>query len=102
MNERTARCLLVARVLAADGFMTADEHAALAATMERHGLDEAERRIVSDLDRMDEAEATLRALPLEARRALVDELIEAALADGKLSPLETKTVAEISAAIGLD
>ncbi len=29
-------------------------------------------------------------------------LIEAALADGKLSPLETKVVAEISAAIGVD
>jgi len=101
MNERTATCLLVARVLAADGFVTEDERAILVSTMDRLGLDDAERRIVSDMDRMEEAEALARSLPPAARQALLDQLIEAALADGKLSPLETKVVAEISKAIGV-
>ncbi len=102
MNERTATCLLVARVLAADGFVTSDERAILVSTMDRLGLDDAERRIVSDMDRMEEAEAFARSLPQAARQALIDQLVEAALADGKLSPLETKVVAEISAAIGVE
>ena len=102
MNERTASCFLVARVLTADGFMTDAEKKVLADTMDRFGLDDAERRIVSELERGEEAEAVVRGMELAARRRLVDELIEAALADGKLSPLETKVVAEISRAIGLD
>lgn len=101
MNERVARCLLLARVLAADGFMTESERAVLEDAMAREGLDDAERRVVSDLDRMTDAEDTMRTLPEAERRAFVDTLIEAALADGKLSPLETKTVAAISTAIGL-
>jgi uncharacterized tellurite resistance protein B-like protein len=101
MNERAARCLLVARVLAADGFMTDAERETLAHAMDRHGLDEADRRIVSDMERMADAEAVIRALPVATRRALVDELLEAALADGKLSPHETRVVGEISAAIGV-
>ena len=35
------------------------------------------------------------------RRALVDELIAAALVDGKLSPLETATAQRITQALGL-
>jgi uncharacterized tellurite resistance protein B-like protein len=101
MNERAARCLLVARVLAADGFMTDAERETLAEAMNRHGLDESDRRIVSDMERMADAEAVIRALPEAARRAIVDELLEAALADGKLSPHETRVVGEISAAIGV-
>jgi uncharacterized tellurite resistance protein B-like protein len=101
MNERVARCLLLARVLAADGFMTDAERAVLEEAMATSALDDDERRLVSDLDRMTEAEDTVRALPEPTRRALVDELIAAALADGKLSPHETKTVAAISTAIGL-
>jgi uncharacterized tellurite resistance protein B-like protein len=69
--------------------------------MNRHGLDESDRRIVSDMERMADAEAVIRALPEAARRAIVDELLEAALADGKLSPHETRVVGEISAAIGV-
>jgi tellurite resistance protein len=88
-------------VLAADGFMTDNERAVLDEAMATNALDPAERRLVSDLDRMTEAEEVVRALPEDARRALVDDLIAAALADGKLSPHETKTVAAISTAIGL-
>lgn len=101
MNERVARCLLLARVLAADGFMTDDERAVLEDALLREGLDDAERRTVSDLDRMGDAEETVRALPEAERRAFADTLIAAALADGKLSPLETKEIAAISSAIGL-
>ncbi len=101
MNERAARCLLVARVLAADGFMTDAERVSLTEAMDRHGLDATDRQIVSDMERMTEAEAVVRALPEATRRAILDELLEAALADGKLSPHETRVVGEISAAIGV-
>lgn len=101
MNERTARCLLIARVLSADGMMTDAERAVLHLRMENERLDDAERRIVSDLDRVAEAEAIVRALPEASRRAILDACVEAALADGKLSPLETKAVADISTAIGI-
>src|SRR5687768_937991 len=101
MNERTARSLLVARVLSADGIMTHSERAVLIETMEIQRLTDEERAIVGDLSQMAEAEALVRGLPEETRRAILDECIQAALADGKLSPLETKAVAEISAAIGI-
>jgi uncharacterized tellurite resistance protein B-like protein len=101
MNERTARCLLVARVLSADGMMTDSERAVLVEAMAQHDLDDAERAIVGDLEKMAEAEALVRALPEPTRRAILDDCIQAALADGKLSPLETRAVAEISAAIGI-
>jgi uncharacterized tellurite resistance protein B-like protein len=101
MNERTARCLLVARVVSADGIMTESEKAVLVETMEIQRLTDEERAIVGDLAQMADAEALVRTLPEETRRAILDECIQAALSDGKLSPLETKAVAEISAAIGI-
>lgn len=70
MDDRVARCHLLAAVLAADGIMTDDERALL------------EQRI--------------------ANHELSDQLIEAALADGKLSPNETATVKKIVHALGLE
>jgi uncharacterized tellurite resistance protein B-like protein len=101
MNERVASCLLIARVLVADGIMTDAERAVLHEAMDRFGLDPAERQRVTDLDGMEEAEAVVGRLSEPARRALADQLVEAALADGKLSPHETALVARISSAIGL-
>jgi uncharacterized tellurite resistance protein B-like protein len=101
VNERTASCLLIARVLVADGIMTDDERAVLREAMDRFGLEPDERRIVSELDGIEEAEAVVGRLPEAARRALADQLVEAALADGRLSPHETALVAQISRAIGL-
>jgi len=100
MNEKVAKCLLVSKVLVADGMMTDDEHAFLDALMTAEGLDPQERRRVVDLEGWDEAEQLFRALPVDRRRALLGELFDAASADGRLSTQELATIRGVAA--GLD
>lgn len=100
MNEKVAKCLLVSKVLVADGMMTDDEHAFLDALMTAEGLDPEERRRVVDLEGWDEAEQLFRALPEDRRRALLGHLVDAASADGRLSTQELATIREVAA--GLD
>jgi uncharacterized tellurite resistance protein B-like protein len=101
MNEKVAKCLLVAKVLVADGIMTDDERSFLDSVMATAGLDADERRRVTELDGWDEAERLVLALPLEARRALVEQLVDAAAADGHLSAHELATIKQLSAQLGV-
>src|SRR4051812_36515359 len=101
MNEKVAKCLLIAKVLVADGMMTDDEHGFLAAVMAAEGLDADERRQVIELDGWDAAERLVRALPLDQRRALIEQLVDAASADGRLSGHELATIRQLSADLGV-
>lgn len=101
MNDRVASCLLIAKVLVADGMMADPEKVFLARSMEVFGLTEEEQRRVRDLEGFDEAEKWASKLPEEQKRGLIDHLLEAALVDGKLSPHETQTIAALTAALGL-
>lgn len=101
MNEKVAKCLLVSKVLVADGMMTDDERAFLDAVMTAEGLDADERRGVIELEGWDDAEHLVRALPLEQRRALVEQLVDAASADGRLSASELATIRRVSAELGI-
>lgn len=101
MRVEEASCLLVAKVLVADGMMTETERALLEALVLQLGLDESERARVIDLEGMDAAEARLRSEPEERRRAVVDRVLEAALADGRLSPHEITAVRGLTEALGL-
>src|SRR5690242_7900365 len=101
MNEKLARCLLVSKVLVADGIMTDDERGFLDETMAAEGLTPEERRRVIELEGWDEAAQLVRALPLEQRRALIDQLVDAAAADGRLSVHELATIRELTAQLGL-
>lgn len=101
MEQRLAECLLVAKVLVADGIMTDDERVFLNATMARLGLNEDERRRVVELDGWDEAEPIVKNLSEEQRREVVDMLMTAASADGRLSKQEADVLKKISAALGL-
>jgi uncharacterized tellurite resistance protein B-like protein len=101
MNEKVAKCLLVSKVLVADGMMTDDERGFLDAVMTADGLDADERRRVIELDGWDEAEQLVRALPAEQRRALVEQLVDAASADGHLSGHELATIRALAAALGV-
>jgi uncharacterized tellurite resistance protein B-like protein len=92
MNAKVAKCLLVAKVLVADGIMTDDERAFLETLMMAYGLDDEERRRVTELDGWDEAEQLLRALPLEQRLGLIEQLVDAAAADGRLSANELAAI----------
>jgi uncharacterized tellurite resistance protein B-like protein len=99
MSPNVAKCLVVSKVLVADGMMTDDERAFLASLMTRLGLTEAERRSVVDLEGLDDAEPIVLALPVEERREIIEILVDAASADGKLSPHELAAVKQVSAAL---
>lgn len=101
MNAKVAKCLLVSKVLVADGMMTDEEHGFLEAMMAASGLDDDERRRVIDLEGWDEAEPFLRGLPVEARRELVEELVDAASADGRLSAHELAAIKRVAHELGV-
>lgn len=101
MEERLARCLLIAKVLAADGIMTDDERAFLESAMDALELTDAEREQCRNFEGWDEAEPVVAALSMDAKRELMDGLVAAVLADGKVSPHEMTTIEKLSAALGL-
>ena len=101
MNTNVAKCLVVSKVLVADGMMTDDEKSFLDDMMSGYGLSDAERRIVHDLEGADEADAIVKGLSVEERRDIVSALVDAASADGKLSPLEMDVVKRVTQALGV-
>lgn len=101
MNHNLARCHLLARLLAADGIMAEAERATLEAAMERLGLSEQERDQVIHFEGAEGAAEVLRALPEAERRAFHDELMAAALVDGRLSRHEIEAAGQLAAELGL-
>jgi uncharacterized tellurite resistance protein B-like protein len=101
VNANMAKCLVVSKVLVADGIMTDDERGFLAAMMDRLELTADERRRVVELEDLDEADRIVGALSADERRELVELLVDAASADGRLSPHELAAVKRVSAALGL-
>ena len=102
MNLKVAKCLLVSKVLVADGIMTENERVFLDRMMRGLGLDENERRSVLDLEDWDEAEPVVAKLSVDEKREFVSMLVDASSADGRLSPLELATVKRITAALGVE
>lgn len=102
MNLKVAKCLLVSKVLVADGMMTENERVFLDKMMRGLGLDEGERRRVLDLEGWDEAEPVVAKLSSDEKRELISTLVDASSADGRLSPLEMATVKRITEALGVD
>jgi uncharacterized tellurite resistance protein B-like protein len=101
VNPSEAKCLVISKVLVADGMMTDEEREFLREIMQVQGLTEDERRRVIELEGMDEADVVVQALPEEERRDIVAMLIDASSADGKLSPHELETVKRLTTALGL-
>ena len=101
MNPDLARCHLLAEILAADGFMTDAERSLLEQHLARYQLTDKERDQVRHFEGAGDAASALRGLPAEERQQVVDELVEAALADGKLTAQETAAVKRIAEALGL-
>jgi len=102
MTPNVAKCLLVSKVLVADGIMTDEERAFLDDVMTKLGLSDAERRRVVDLEGWDEAEPIVDKLSEDERREIVAMLVDAAGADGKLSAHELATVKRVAAALHVD
>ena len=101
MNANMAKCLVVSKVLVADGIMTDDERAFLAEMMRRLGLTADEQRSVIELEGLDEADQIVATLSADERRDIVGLLVDAASADGKLSPHELAAVKRVTAALGV-
>lgn len=101
MHPNVARCHLLAEVLAADGMMTEEERGLLEEEMAKLELSAADRELVRHFEGGAGAVALVATLPEDERQALVDHLVEAALADGKLTPAETATVKRIALALQL-
>jgi uncharacterized tellurite resistance protein B-like protein len=101
MDVRTAKCLLVSKVLVADGMVTENERAFLDKVMSGMGLTAIERHAVLELQGWDEAEPIVAKLDDQEKRDLVQTMIEAAASDGKLSALEAKAMRNITKALGL-
>lgn len=101
MNDSVAKCLVVSKVLVADGMMTDEEKAFLDDMMTTLALSDDEKRAVHDLDGVDQAMTQVKALPVEQRQDIVEQLVDAASADGKLSPLELDVVKRVTKALGL-
>lgn len=101
MDKRVAQCLLLSKVLTADGIMTENERAFLDAAMKKLEIAPEDRRKIIDLEGWADAEAALMGLSTDEKQAIVSQLVDAASADGRLSPLEVAMVKRISAALGL-
>jgi uncharacterized tellurite resistance protein B-like protein len=99
MNANVAKCLLVSKVLVADGMMSDDERSFLSGMMTKLGLTPDEQKRVVDLEGWDEAEPIVNQLSEDERREIVELLVDAASADGRLSPHELATVKKVSAAL---
>lgn len=102
VTRACAHCHLLAAVFAADGTMGEVERALLERALERFGLSDEERDQVRHFEGAAQAAAVLREAPEEERRQLIDELVEAAISDGRLTPGETATVRRIAAELGLE
>jgi len=101
MDVRIAKCLLVTKVLVADGIMTENERALLEGAMSNMGLSPEEKRRVFDLEGWDDAEEAVATLSEDEKRDLVSQLVDAASVDGRLAPLELATIKRITSALGL-
>lgn len=101
MTPNLAKCLLLSKVLVADGMMTDDEHEFLDSLMRELGLTDAERKQAIELEGWDEAEPIVNALSREDKQELIERLVDAASADGRLSPHELETVKKVQKGLGL-
>jgi uncharacterized tellurite resistance protein B-like protein len=102
MTPNVAKCLLVSKVLVADGMMADSERAYLESIMVRFGLTPEERHGVIELEDMEAAEPILAALSVEDRLDIIELLVDAAASDGHLSPHELSTIQRVEKALGVD
>jgi len=100
MNDRVARCLILASVIAADGIIHPMEKAFLNHLMSRLGLTAEEQTEVTSLKGLEHAEAQAAQMGLPEKRQLLDEAVAAVLVDGKLSPEEKDIIDRLSKLLG--
>ena len=102
MDERVARCRLVAGLIAADGQFRPEERFFLERTMRRFGLSEAEQEEALEGLTSDDAAEVAARLPEADRRALMTDLATAAAVDGHLHTAEEQFLERVAEAMGLE
>jgi uncharacterized tellurite resistance protein B-like protein len=102
MTPNVAKCLLVSKVLVADGMMDDAERAYLESIMTRLGLSADERHGVIELEDLESAEGVVAALSIEDRLDIIELMVDAAASDGHLSPHELSTIQRVEKALGVD
>ena len=101
MSPNEATCLLVCKVIAADGDMSEDERGFLGGLMSRLDLDDAQRKRVLALEGADEAETLCKQRSDDEKREILELLVDAAGSDGNLSKVEMTAMKGVSKALGL-
>jgi uncharacterized tellurite resistance protein B-like protein len=99
MDNRIARLHLLAQVIAADGRITDEEQALIEKHMSDHELSDEEKHAVLTGQGRDEALALLRERPVVERQEIVDQLVEAAYADGRVTTDEADLVERLRKAL---
>ena len=79
ISPAVAKCLVISKVLIADGMMMEEERAFLAGMMDQLGLTAEERDDVTQLKGIDQAERIVSALTEDERREVVELLVDAAV-----------------------
>ena len=99
MDNRIARLHLLAQVIASDGRITDEEQALIEKHMSDHELSDEEKQAVLTGRGREEALALLRERPLVERQEIIDQLIEAAYADGRVTTDEADLVERLRKAL---
>ncbi len=101
INDKVARCRLLASIIVADDFVEDVELDFLERTMTRLGLDEEEKTRVMVIVDADETLDALDSLTEEEREEFLDSLAEVAWVDGDLDDYEVAQIHKVASAMGL-
>jgi len=102
LNDRVARGRLIASMVAADDKVTKKEEAFLDKSLERLGLDDEERAQALGKVGVKEAEKVISNLDRIERLDFLNDLAQAAYADGELDKSEETFITRLSKVMKLD
>lgn len=102
INDKVARCRILASLVVADDFVEEVELEFLQRTMDRLGLTEDEKARVMVIVDTDEALDALDSLTDDERARFLDSLAEVAWIDGDLDDYEVEQIRNVAFAMGLD
>ena len=100
-DMRRKICRLIAGLVVSDDDLGPAEEAFLDKMLAKFEVPEDERDTIFPIVDRDEAAATIRSLPEEARRAALDLLIEATVADGVVAPEERSYLETVAGEMGV-
>ncbi|MBI4706024.1 MAG: TerB family tellurite resistance protein [Deltaproteobacteria bacterium] len=103
MDQATGRkiCELVAGIIAVDGELHEAENALLVRLLDKTGLPRGDEVVLAPVLDAGEAARTMRQLPPAVRKEAMALLIEAAVVDGKVVPVEQRYLEAVADALGM-